>query len=120
MGKAVTESSKASPVRDNGCCTSQSEEAVADQHAPVIPSVPVLCDVLVVDNEGECVGESLEKMAGHVHTDERGGASHACQIVCEGLRAHLEVVHKHGSQGGCGCIAAARDNDHSNLQEERE
>ena len=52
-----------SPVGEEGTSATQAEEAVAHQHGAVIAHIPVLCDVLVVHDQCQPVGQSLHSQA---------------------------------------------------------
>ena len=52
-----------SPVGEEGTSATQAEEAVAHQHGAVIAHIPVLCDILVVHNQRQLVGQSLQHKA---------------------------------------------------------
>ena len=58
----------------------------------------------------------LEVVAGHVNTDDAGGAAHTGQVVGQHIRAHLEVVHHHGRQRGRGRKAGADHDQNVHLQ----
>lgn len=103
------------PIRDQCCSSSQSEQAIADKHTPVIPSIPILSDVLMIDDQSKCVGKGFQQVAGHVNTNEGAGASHSRQIIGECFWPHFEFVDQHGCHGRCRCIAAAGNHDHTNL-----
>ena len=69
----------------------------------------------MVHDERQGVGQGLQQVTSHVHTDQGGAAAHARQVVGEDIMPHAKLVDQHGSHAGRRCKAAAGHHDHHYL-----
>lgn len=81
MGHRVPEED--SPVGEEGTSTTQAEEAVAHQHGAVITHIPVLCDVLVIHNQRQPVGQSLHSQAEVFHETHPASKVASSAVDCD-------------------------------------
>lgn len=77
--------------------------------------LPILCDVLVVHNQGYSIWQSLQQVLCHVDTHKWAWAAHAWQIVCQYIWLHLESIYQHCCHTWSGCKTTAWDHYNSNL-----
>lgn len=61
----------------------------------------------MADHQGGAVWVLGQQLPGQVQRNHTGRAAHAAQAVVDRAAAHLEVVHDHGTQAGCGIEQAA-------------
>jgi len=66
------------PVGENAACTSEPEEAVADDHGRLVAFVDLGGDVLVVDDEGPAPRDGLHVVLCELHSHHRRTGPHAC------------------------------------------
>ncbi|PON95928.1 LOW QUALITY PROTEIN: hypothetical protein TorRG33x02_081760 [Trema orientale] len=99
-------------VREEYGGAAHAEEAVGQEHGPLVTLVVVRGDDLGAYDDGVRVGVDLEEVPGKVDGDHSRAASHAGEVEALDVAPELVLVNDHGGEGrGRGEEAAVHDED---------
>ncbi len=103
------------PVAQQYGSTTHSEQAVGNQHGPLITKVPILCDVLSAHHQTPRIGVHLQQLTCKRNGDHTCAAPHTPKVVRVDIGTHFKVVNNHGGQRGGGVEEGAVDDENVDL-----